>query len=84
MPQIGWFEILVIVVIAILVIGPKDFPFVLRKIGNWINTTKTYIANLTSNIDEITNSSITDEDITDKKTSKKSSTKDDNENPRQN
>ena len=82
MPQIGWFEILVIVVIAILVIGPKDFPFVLRKIGNWINTTKTYIANLTSNIDEITNSSITDEDTTDKKISKKPSTKDDNENPR--
>ena len=84
MPQIGWFEILVIVVIAILVIGPKDFPFVLRKIGNWVNTPKTYIANLTSNIDEITNSSITDEDTTDKKISKKSSTKDDNENPRQN
>ena len=82
MPQIGWFEILVIVVIAILVIGPKDFPVVLRKIGNWINTTKAYIANLTSNIDEITNSSITDEDTTDEKTSKKSSTKDDNENPR--
>ena len=84
MPQIGWFEILVIVFIAILVIGPKDFPLVLRKIGNWINTAKTYIANLTSNIDEITNSSITDEDTTDKKISKKSSTKDDNENPRQN
>jgi len=84
MPQIGWFEILVIVVIAILVIGPKDFPFVLRKIGNWVNTAKTYIANLTSNIDEITNSSIIDEDTTDKKISKKSSTKDDNENPRQN
>ena len=55
MPQIGWFEILVIVVIAILVIGPKDFPVVLRKIGNWINAAKTYFANLTSNIDEITN-----------------------------
>ena len=84
MPQIGWFEILVIVVIAILVIGPKDFPFVLRKIGNWINTAKAYIANLTSNIDEITNSSIADEDITDKKTSKKSSIKDENENSGQN
>jgi sec-independent protein translocase protein TatB len=36
MPQIGGFEILIIVVIAILVIGPKDFPFVLRKIGSWI------------------------------------------------
>ena len=71
MPQIGWFEILVIVVIAILVIGPKDFPFVLRKIGNWINMAKTYVSNLTSNIDEIANSSIVDEDSVDKKISKK-------------
>ena len=31
MPQIGWFEILIIVAIAIIVIGPKDFPFVLKK-----------------------------------------------------
>jgi len=42
MPQIGWFELLLIVVIAILVIGPKDFPIVLRKIGNWISTIKSY------------------------------------------
>jgi len=80
MPQIGWFEILVIVVIAILVIGPKDFPFVLRKIGNWINMVKTYVSNLTSNIDEIANSSIVDEDSVDKKISKKPPIKDDNEN----
>ena len=80
MPQIGWFEILVIVVIAILVIGPKDFPVVLRKLGNWINAAKTYFANLTSNIDEITNLSIDDEDSVDKKTSKKPPTKNDNEN----
>ena len=32
MPQIGWFEILIIVVLAILVIGPKDFPIVLKKL----------------------------------------------------
>ena len=42
MPQIGWFEILIIVVVAVLVIGPKDFPNVLRKIGNWIGSTKRY------------------------------------------
>ena len=46
MPQIGWFEILIIVVIAILVIGPKDFPIVLRKIGNWIGSTKRYFSNI--------------------------------------
>ena len=33
MPQIGWFEILIIVSIAIIVVGPKDFPIMLK---NWI------------------------------------------------
>ena len=34
MPQIGWLEILAVVVIAILVLGPKEFPIALKK--NWI------------------------------------------------
>ena len=42
MPQIGWFEILVIVVLAILIIGPKDFPIMLKKIGSWIGSFKKY------------------------------------------
>ena len=36
MPQIGWFEILIVVVVAILIIGPKDFPIMLKKIGSWV------------------------------------------------
>ena len=32
MPQIGWLEILIIVSIAIIVIGPKDFPIMLKKL----------------------------------------------------
>ena len=40
MPQIGWFEILLIAAVAIVVIGPKDFPFVLKKVGSWIGTIK--------------------------------------------
>ena len=43
MPQIGWFEILIIVAVAIIVIGPKDFPIMLRKIGSWISTIKRYV-----------------------------------------
>ena len=42
MPQIGWFEILIIVVLAILIIGPKEFPVVLKKIGNWMGSVKRY------------------------------------------
>ena len=33
MPQIGWLEILAVVIIAILVLGPKEFPIALKKIG---------------------------------------------------
>ena len=42
MPQIGWFEILIIVVLAILIIGPKDVPIVLKKVGGWIGSIKRY------------------------------------------
>ena len=55
MPQIGWLELLIIVIFAILVIGPKDFPIVLRKLGKWISTTKKYFSDVQSNINEITN-----------------------------
>ena len=53
MPQIGWFEILIIVAIAIIVIGPKDFPFVLKKIGSWIGTIKKYIQNIQQEVSEL-------------------------------
>ena len=54
MPQIGWFELLLIVVIAVLVIGPKEFPIVLRKLGNWIGATKRYISNIQNDLSDIT------------------------------
>ena len=53
MPQIRWFEILVIVVLSILVIGPKDFPIMLKKAGSWIGTAKKYINNVQSEISNI-------------------------------
>ena len=45
MPTIGWFEILIVVAIAIIVLGPKDFPIMLKKAGSWIGTAKKYINN---------------------------------------
>ena len=50
MPQIGWFEILLIVVVSILVIGPKDFPIMLKKIGSWIGSIKKYFNELQNEI----------------------------------
>ena len=54
MPQIGWLEILIIVSIAIIVVGPKDFPIMIKKIGGWIGSIKRYIGNVQSQVTEIT------------------------------
>ena len=53
MPQIGWLEILIIVSIAIIVIGPKDFPVMLKKVGSWIGTAKKYVNNIQNEVSNI-------------------------------
>ena len=68
MPQIGWFEILIIVSIAIVVVGPKDFPHMLKKIGSWIGSIKRYLRNVQDQVSNLENETInTDEDLKKKK-----------------
>ena len=55
MPQIGWFEILVIVFLEILIIGPKDFPFVLKKIGGWMGSIKRYFNQIQRDMTDMEN-----------------------------
>ena len=70
MPQIGWFEILIIVAVAIVIIGPKDFPFMLKKIGSWIATIKKYVRNLQDQVSILENENI-DTDLEKAKSVKK-------------
>ena len=56
MPQIGWFEILIIVVLAILIIGPKDFPIVLKKIGGWMGSIKRYFNDIQKDVTDMESS----------------------------
>jgi len=67
MPTIGWFEILIVVAIAIVVLGPKDFPVMLKKVGSWIGITKKYINNIQN---EVSNIDIEDNTIDTKKDKK--------------
>ena len=69
MPQIGWFEILIVVVLAILIVGPKDFPIMLKKIGSWIGSLKSYFSEMQKEIVDMEDS--IEEDILDKKDNKK-------------
>ena len=73
MPTIGWFEILIIVAIAIVVLGPKDCPLMLKKVGSWIGSTKKYINNIQN---EVSNIDIEDDKIPQKEQKKEEENKD--------
>tara|TARA_Y100000389_G_scaffold10277_1_gene9603 strand:+ start:11154 stop:11387 length:234 start_codon:yes stop_codon:yes gene_type:complete len=70
MPQIGWLEILAVVIIAILVLGPKEFPLALKKIGSYIGKIKNTLSNIKREVSSVTNEIDIDE-ITDHKNTKK-------------
>tara|TARA_Y100000816_G_scaffold126958_1_gene89343 strand:+ start:141 stop:374 length:234 start_codon:yes stop_codon:yes gene_type:complete len=65
MPQIGWLEILAVVIIAILVLGPKEFPIALKKIGSYVGKIKNSFSSFQKEI-----SSVTEEIDLEKNTSK--------------
>ena len=69
MPQIGWFEILIVVVLAILIIGPKALPIMLKKIGSWVGSFKNYSRDMQKDLTDMEDS--IEEDILDKKDNKK-------------
>ena len=54
MPQIGWLEILSVVIIAILVLGPKEFPIALKKIGSYIGKAKNTLSNFQKELSSVT------------------------------
>ena len=68
MPTIGWFEILIVVGIAIIVLGPKDFPVMLKKVGSWIGTAKRYFNNIQN---EVSNIDIDENEMKENKEDKK-------------
>ena len=55
MPQIGWFEIIIIVILSIVIIGPKDFPIVLKKIGSWVGYIKGYFSKIQKDMTDMEN-----------------------------
>jgi sec-independent protein translocase protein TatB len=70
MPTIGWFEIVIVVAVAIIVVGPKDFPFMLKKIGSWIGTAKRYITNIQNEVADLDFEKIETEENKDKNNDK--------------
>ncbi len=63
MPQIGWLEILSVVIIAILVLGPKEFPIALKKIGTYIGKFKNTLSSFQREVSSVTKDVDLDEKI---------------------
>ncbi len=59
--DIGWPELALIMILAILVIGPKELPLVLRTLGRWAGKIRVLIREFRSSIDEIAKESELDE-----------------------
>ena len=76
MPQIGWLEILAIVIIAIIVLGPKEFPIALKKIGSYIGKIKNTLSNIKTEVSSVTNEIDIDETFNQKDIKKESKKKD--------
>ena len=67
MPQIGWLEILSIVIIAILVLGPKEFPIALKKIGSYFGKLKNTLSNFQREVNSVTENIDIEKDVSGQK-----------------
>ena len=77
MPQICWLEILAIVIIAILVLGPKEFPVALKKIGSYFNKLKNTLSSFQREVSSVTDEIDIEKEITEQNTKKKENNKED-------
>ena len=68
MPQIGWLELIIIIGLSIVIIGPKDFPIVLKKIGTWFGSVKRYVNNLQNEMSNLEENSIDNKEENNSKT----------------
>ena len=50
--DIGWSELLVIAVVALIAIGPKELPGVLRNVGHWMGKVRRMAAEFQSQFQE--------------------------------
>jgi sec-independent protein translocase protein TatB len=53
MLDIGWTEMIVVVLVLILVVGPKDLPRVVRTVGQWTAKARRMSREFTSSLEEI-------------------------------
>lgn len=61
LPEIGASELLVIAIVALIVVGPKDLPALLRRMGQWMSKLRSMAADFRASFDEMARQSELDE-----------------------
>ena len=51
--DIGWTEMMVIAMLALIIIGPKDLPGALRTVGQWVRKARSLAREFQSGVDEM-------------------------------
>ena len=59
--DIGWDELLVIGIVALVVIGPKDLPYVFRTVGQWMAKARTLAREFQTHVDDLMRESEVDD-----------------------
>ena len=59
--DIGWDELLLIALVALVVIGPKDLPAVLRTLGQWMARARNLAGEFRSHVDDMMREAQVDE-----------------------
>ena len=59
--DIGWSEMAVVAVVALVVIGPKDLPKLLRQVGEWTGKARALAREFQGHLDELARQSELDD-----------------------
>lgn len=60
-PDIGWVELLIIAAVAIIVVGPKDLPRLMRILGQWLGKARSLAREFQRSFDDLVRESELDD-----------------------
>lgn len=60
-PDIGWVELLIIAAVAIIVVGPKDLPRLMRILGQWVGKARSLAREFQRSFDDLVRESELDD-----------------------
>jgi sec-independent protein translocase protein TatB len=61
MPDLSWSHILLVVIVALVVVGPKDLPKLMRTVGQWMGKARQMADQFRKSFDEMTRQAELDE-----------------------